>query len=69
MKPYLDEISNDMSATVKVIRINADENPQLCKELNIDALPTLHLFKNGILIWENIGYIEKTEVVNQINNP
>lgn len=69
MKPYLDEISNDMSATVKVIRINADENPELCKELKIDALPTLQLFKNGMLTWENMGYIEKAEVVSQINKP
>ncbi|MCE9538162.1 MAG: thioredoxin [Bacteroidetes bacterium] len=69
MKPYLDEISNDMSATVKVIRINADENPELCKELKIDALPTLQLYKNGIITWGNIGYIEKAEVVSQINKP
>ena len=59
MKPYLDEISNDMSAKVKIVRLNADENPELCKELKIDALPTLQLFKNGILTWENMGYIEK----------
>lgn len=69
MKPYLDEISNDMSATVKVVRINADENPDLCKELKIDALPTLHLYKNGMLTWQNMGYIEKAEVVSQINKP
>ena len=69
MKPYLDEISNDMSATVKVVRINADENQELCKELKIDALPTLHLYKNGTLTWENMGYIEKAEVVSQINKP
>lgn len=58
-----------MSATVKVIRINADENPELCKELKIDALPTLHLYKNGMLTWKNMGYIEKAEVVSQINKP
>lgn len=69
MKPYLDEMSNEMSATVKVIRINADENPELCQELKIDALPTLQLFKNGMLTWENMGYIEKAEVVSKINKP
>ena len=69
MKPYLDEISNEMSAKVKMIRINADENSELCKELKIDALPTLQLFKNGMHTWENVGYIEKVEVVSQINKP
>lgn len=49
MKPYLDEISKDMANKVLVIRINADNNQALCKELKIDALPVLQLYKNKIL--------------------
>lgn len=69
MKPYLDEISKDMADKVVIIRINADDNQELCKELNIDALPTLQLYKNKILTWKNTGFIDKAEVVKQINNP
>jgi thioredoxin 1 len=39
MKPYLDEISKDMSDKVTVVRVDADANPALCKELGVDALP------------------------------
>jgi thioredoxin 1 len=67
MKPYLEEISKDMSATVEVIRINADDNQALCKELNIDALPVLQLFKGKNLIWNHTGFIEKSEVIKQLN--
>ena len=66
MKPYLDQISSDMAVKVVVIRINADDNQSLCKELKIDALPVLQLYKNKILIWTNTGFIEKAEVVNQL---
>jgi thioredoxin len=66
MKPYLDEISRDMADKVVVIRINADENQALCKELKIDALPVLHIYKNKALIWNNTGFIEKEEVVKQL---
>ena len=69
MKPYLDEISKDMSDKVRFVRINADDNQALCKELKIDALPVLQLYKNRALIWANEGYIGKEEVVKQINNP
>ena len=66
MKPYLDEISRDMADKVVVVRINADENRALCKELKIDALPVLQIYKNKTLIWTNTGFIEKEEVVKQL---
>lgn len=66
MKPYLEEISKDMADKVVVIRINADDNQVLCKELKIDALPVLQLFKNKILTWTNTGYIEKADVLKQL---
>ncbi len=66
MQPYLYEISTDMADNVRVIRINADENQELCKELKIDALPVLQLYKNQNLIWKNVGFIEKAEVVKKL---
>lgn len=66
MKPYLDEISTDMADKVVVVRINADENRALCKELKIDAIPVLQIFKNKTLIWVNTGFIEKAEVLKHL---
>jgi thioredoxin len=66
MKPYLDEISRDMADKVVVVRINADESQALCKELKIDALPVLQIYKNKTLIWANTGFIEKEEVLKQL---
>lgn len=66
MKPYLAEISKDMADKVEVIRINADDNQGLCKELKIDALPVLQLYKNKTLTWTNTGFIDKAEVVKKL---
>ena len=66
MKPYLEEISKDMADKVVVIRINADDNQALCKELKIDALPVLQLYKNKALIWVNSGFVEKEIVLQQL---
>jgi thioredoxin len=66
MKPYLDEISKDMANKVVIIRINADNNQALCKELEIDGLPVLQLYKNKTLTWTNTGFIDKAEVVKQL---
>jgi len=66
MKPYLDEISNSMSDRISVIRINTDDNQQLCRELNIEALPVLQLYKNKNLTWSNTGYISKEDVLKKL---
>jgi thioredoxin 1 len=66
MKPYLEEIRKEQQGKVEVLRINADENPSLCRELKIDALPVLHVYKKSRLSWNHSGYIGKPEVVQQL---
>lgn len=66
MKPYLDEISKDMATKMKLVRINTDDNQALCKELKIDALPVLQIYKNKQISWTHTGYIEKADVVKQL---
>jgi thioredoxin 1 len=66
MKPYLDEINNDMKEDVKVIRIDADQNKSLMQELKIEALPVLILYNNGTQTWRKDGFVEKEIVVAQI---
>lgn len=66
MKPYLMEIKNDMKDKVEVIRINADDNQALCRDLKIDALPVLQLYRGGQLTWTNQGYISKEEVIKKL---
>lgn len=66
MKPYLDEMSKNMADKVTIIRINADDNQQLCKDLKIDALPVLQLYNNKTLTWANTGFTSKDDVLKQI---
>ena len=63
MKPYLEEISKEKADKVVVIRINADDNQALCKELKIDVLPVLQIFKNHKLTWSHVGFIDKQGVI------
>ncbi len=66
MKPYLEEITKKMADKVNVIRINADDNQDLCKELKIDALPFLQVYRNKQLTWNNAGFLEKEEVLKHL---
>lgn len=62
MKPYLDKIANEMTDKVVIVRIDADDNTELCKILKIEALPVLKLYKNEKLIWDNLGFVDEVSV-------
>jgi len=66
MKPWLDEIASNKTETVTVIRINADDNAQLCRVLKIDALPYLQVYKNKKLTWSHSGDITKEQLSAQL---
>ena len=67
MEPYLHKIAEDSKEHVTVIRIDADKNPDLCRQLNVTALPVLKLYKNKELIWDHLGFIEEGKVREQLN--
>lgn len=66
MKPYLEKIALEMADKVTLVRIDADENAELCKQLNVTALPVLKLYKSNALVWDNEGYIEEESVRGQL---
>ena len=66
MKPFLSEIDKEMASTVDVVRIDADAEKDLCKQLNVDALPVLVLYKNGKEVWKHKAFISKADLVAKI---
>lgn len=66
MAPYLTELQNTMADKVEIIRIDADKNPDLCKQLNVDALPTIYVYKSNTKTFEHVGYLSKEDLVKQL---
>jgi len=66
MEPFLKKIAAEMPDKVKIVRINVDENTELCKELSVSALPVLKLYKNDKIVWDNLGLVTEDEVKKQI---
>jgi thioredoxin 1 len=52
---------------VIVVRIDADQNRELLNLLQIDALPTLQVYKNKQTTWTNVGLTTKEEIVKALN--
>jgi len=67
MKPYLDELARDRAATLRVERIDADDNQSLLRALGIDSLPTLELYRDGIMVWKKTGFTSRQEVLAELD--
>lgn len=47
MAPILEQVNQQLKGRIKVVKIDSDRYPQLASQHQIQALPTLVLFKNG----------------------
>jgi thioredoxin 1 len=64
--PTLEQIAASLSDKVKVVKLNADENPTTCTKYGIKSIPTLMLFKKGELASQRVGAHTKDKMVQWI---
>ncbi|MEM3408138.1 MAG: thioredoxin [Candidatus Micrarchaeia archaeon] len=53
--PILEKIAAEYNGKLMLAKINVDENEILANEYNISSIPTVKLFKNGIIVDEFVG--------------
>ena len=67
MLPIADELSQEMADTVKIVKLDVDEAEQTAATYDIQAIPTMLLFKNGQKVAEHHGACGKNELADWIN--
>jgi len=68
LKPIVDEVSNSNPELLKLVNIEAYENKKLTKQLAVDRLPTLILYKGKEVVWKKQGISSKEEILAQLNS-
>src|SRR4051794_385127 len=64
--PLLDEIAKEKSGSVKVAKVNVDQNQSLSSKYNIRAIPSLLFFKNGQLRDQVTGMMSKKDLLGRL---
>ncbi len=64
--PLLDEIAKEKGDTIKVAKVDVDENQSLSARYNIRAIPTLLFFKDGQLRDQVTGMTSKKDLLGRI---
>lgn len=66
MEPFILKMQKENSAKVVIVRLNADDNKTIMKELKVEELPTLLLYENKNLKWKSSGFVSEEDLKKQI---
>lgn len=64
--PVVEEIANEYEGKLKVGKLDVDNNPQTSVKYGIRSIPTLLLFKDGVVIDTIIGAIPKSQIIQRL---
>lgn len=64
--PHVDAIATEYEETLKVGKVDVDENPAVPGRYGVVGIPTLMLFKNGDVVARITGALPKDRIVAQI---
>jgi thioredoxin 1 len=66
VSPVVEEIASERSESLKVVKINIDDNQQTALKFNVMSIPTLMLFKHGEVVKTVIGAYPKHKIEQEI---
>ncbi len=62
LAPTISEIAEEFADSVKVGKVNVDEQPELADKFGITSIPTVIAFKGGKVVGTSVGYVPKSKL-------
>jgi thioredoxin len=66
MAKILEQVNLQLNAQIQIIKIDTDRYPQIASQHQIQALPTLVLFKNGQPVDRIEGVLQPPQLVDRV---
>jgi thioredoxin 1 len=65
--PVLAEIAAERTDSLKVVKVNIDDNPQNAFKLGVMSVPTMVFFKDGEVVDRLVGALPKRNIMERLN--
>ena len=66
LSPVLHELAEEKSGTLKVGKVNVDEQMELAMRFQVSSIPMLAVFRDGKAITKLVGYRPKSEIAAMV---
>ena len=66
LAPVVHEIAEENAGTLKVGKINVDEQMELAMRFQVSSIPMLVVFKDGKAVAKSVGYRPKAEIAAMV---
>ncbi|KAF1026614.1 MAG: Thioredoxin 1 [Burkholderia plantarii] len=60
--PILDDVAKEYADKLQIAKINVDDNTATPARFGVRGIPTLILFKNGVLAAQKVGALSKSQL-------
>jgi thioredoxin 1 len=64
--PILEELAVELAGKIQIAKLNVDENDGVSAEYGVRAIPTMLLFKGGVLVDQYVGMMPKATLKEKI---
>lgn len=65
LSPLVDQVAEEVTS-VKVGKVNVDEQPDLAVKFGVMSIPMLILFENGEAVKKSVGAVPKSQILDFI---
>ncbi|MGN0664104.1 MAG: thioredoxin [Negativibacillus sp.] len=65
--PVIEELGQELEGSVKIGKVNVDENRDLAKEFRVMSIPTVIFFKDGQEVDRLVGGYPKAKYLERLN--
>jgi len=67
MAPVLKEVAQNFEGKVKIIKIDVDKNQPIAQRFGVRSIPTLILFKDGNVQWQQAGMMTGNDLTKKLS--
>jgi thioredoxin 1 len=66
--PILEELAVEYEGQVRIVKLDADNNPDTVRAYNVMSMPTLTMFRGGQVVSQVVGAMPKSKLRAQIDD-
>lgn len=66
LTPIIEDIAKELAGSVKIGKLNVDDNPATAARYSINSIPSLLFIKNGQVVEQHTGLLAKKPLLDKI---